>query len=67
MYGNHNCLTNISSVVPAYVIARDWEIAQGRSFLSEEAQRAAKVAFVGNTVVGKLFEQRTPTPSAISP
>jgi macrolide transport system ATP-binding/permease protein len=65
VYGNRNRSTNVSGVVPDYLIARDWEITKGRSFTLNEAATAAKVALVGDTVVEKLFKQIEPVGSVI--
>jgi putative ABC transport system permease protein len=51
--GGINWATNISMVEPSYLEARDWEIAEGRSFEGE--QRGAQVALLGRTVLDKLF------------
>jgi macrolide transport system ATP-binding/permease protein len=63
--GNRNWSTNVSGVVPDYLIARDWEITRGRSFTPNEIETAAKVALVGDTVVRKLFDQIEPVGSVI--
>ena len=53
--GGINWATNISMVEPSYLEARDWEIAEGRSFEGEELQRGAQVTLLGRTVLDKLF------------
>lgn len=63
--GNRNRSTNVSGIVPDYLIARDWEITGGRPLTLNEVQTAAKVALVGDTVVEKLFDQIDPVGSAI--
>jgi macrolide transport system ATP-binding/permease protein len=63
--GDRNWSTNVSGVVPDYLIARDWEITGGRSFTLNEIETAAKVALVGDTVVRKLFDQIEPVGSVI--
>jgi putative ABC transport system permease protein len=65
VFGNRNWSTALSGVVPDYLIARDWEIIEGRSFTLNETQTAAKVALVGDTVVEKLFDQIEPVGSTI--
>ena len=63
--GNRNWSTNVSGIVPDYLIARDWEITGGRSFTLNEIETAAKVALVGDTVVRELFDQIEPVGSVI--
>ena len=43
-----------------YLEMRDWRLAQGSMFTSEEVQRAAKVAVVGHTIVDVLFNGASP-------
>ena len=63
--GNRNWSTNVSGIVPDYLIARDWEITGGRPFTLNEIDTAAKVALVGDTVVRKLFDQIEPVGNVI--
>ena len=54
--GNRNWSTRVQGITGDYLDAREWELAAGRGFASEEAQRAAKVAILGATVADHLFE-----------
>ena len=54
--GGRNWSTLIGGVVPDYLIARDWRVEHGRPFTLEEQAAAAKVALLGATVAGQLFE-----------
>jgi macrolide transport system ATP-binding/permease protein len=66
VYGNHNWSTNIGGTTPDYLTIRDWPIAQGRSFTDQEAQSAAPVCLLGQTVVNNLFgEGEDPTGTTI--
>ena len=53
--GNMNWSTTIYGIDADYMIARNWEIAQGREFEPAEYRNGAKVALLGNTVVEELF------------
>jgi putative ABC transport system permease protein len=55
VHGNLNWSTLIGGVTPDYLVARDWSLAKGRSFTSEEIESAAKVVLLGTTVVEQLF------------
>jgi macrolide transport system ATP-binding/permease protein len=55
VYGNHNWSTTITGTTPEYLEIRDWPLAMGRPFTSEEAQSAAPVCLLGNTVVNNIF------------
>ena len=53
--GNQNWSTTLYGVDADYLVARNWEIAQGRDFTPAEFRNGAKVALLGNTVVEELF------------
>ena len=53
--GNLNWSTTIYGIDGEYLIARNWEIAQGREFEPREFRNGAKVALLGDTVVKELF------------
>ncbi len=53
--GNLNWSTIIQGVTPAFFDAREWEVIEGRPFIREEVDGAAKVALLGETVVKNLF------------
>ena len=53
--GNLNWSTTLYGVDADYLIARNWEISQGREFEPTEFRNGAKVALLGNTVVEELF------------
>jgi len=66
VYGNRNWSTAISGVTPAYLTIRDWSLAAGRAFSEDEAQNAAPVCLLGQTVVDNLFgEGENPVGSII--
>jgi macrolide transport system ATP-binding/permease protein len=55
VYGNHNWSTSINGTTPEYLTVRDWSVAEGRAFTEPEAQNAAPVCLLGQTVVNNLF------------
>ena len=57
VYGNHNWSTSITGTTPDYLTIRDWPVASGRGFTNEEAQSAAPVCLLGQTVVNNLFSE----------
>src|ERR1700733_10700825 len=53
--GQNNWQTIVDGVAPTYTFIRSWPIAAGRFFNENEVASAAKVAVLGQTVVGELF------------
>jgi len=53
--GDNNWQTTITGVAPTYTFIRSWALAGGRFFNENEVASAAKVAVLGQTVVGQLF------------
>jgi len=60
IYGNLNWSTVVYGVTPDYLVAREWEIVDGRAFGPEDVSRAAKVVLMGRTVVKNLFGDQDP-------
>jgi putative ABC transport system permease protein len=60
VYGNANWSTLAGGITPAYLVARDWQVASGRSFTLEEVDTAAKVVLLGGTTADTLFEGKDP-------
>ena len=56
--GNRNWMTLVAGINTDYLVAREWQMASGRSFTSAEMGSAAKVAIVGAVIVEALFEGR---------
>ena len=50
----------IEGVTTAYLVARDWEIAEGRMFDDTEERQARRVVVLGATVSGELFPNVDP-------
>jgi putative ABC transport system permease protein len=58
--GNQNWSTAAQGVTLEYLEAREWAVIDGRPFLNEELDGAAKVAILGQTVVRNLFPGTDP-------
>jgi len=57
--GNRNWKTLVAGINPDYLVAREWQIADGRPFTVGEIGSGAKVAVVGSVIVEELFDGRT--------
>jgi putative ABC transport system permease protein len=57
--GNRNWTTLVAGINADYLVAREWPIAAGRTFASEELETGAKVAIVGSDIVDELFDGRS--------
>ena len=55
---NKNWVTLVAGINPGYLVAREWQVASGRSFTSEEIASGKKVAVVGSVIVDELFNGR---------
>ena len=56
--GDRNWMTLVAGINPDYLVAREWQLAAGRSFTDGEIRSAAKVAMVGSIIAEELFEGR---------
>ncbi|WJR78260.1 ABC transporter permease [Bradyrhizobium sp. NP1] len=52
---NKNWVTVVAGINADYLVAREWQVASGRSFTSDEIASGAKVAIVGSVIVEELF------------
>src|SRR5262249_50977150 len=52
--GNRNWMTLVAGINADYLVAREWPVASGRSFTSDEIASAAKVAIVGSVIIEEL-------------
>jgi putative ABC transport system permease protein len=57
--GNRNWMTVVAGINTDYLIAREWQIADGRVFVTGELETGAKVAIIGSVVEQELFEGRS--------
>jgi len=63
--GNANWATQYFGTTNDYLIARDWPLAAGRAFESQELAGAGKVAIIGQTVATQLFGDADPIDQTI--
>src|SRR6516164_10883559 len=56
---NKNWMTVVAGINPDYLVGREWQVASGRSFTSDEIASGSKVAIVGSVIVEELFNGRT--------
>jgi putative ABC transport system permease protein len=56
VYGNRNWNGPINGISPSYLTIRDWSFTSGGPFTQTDLESAARVALIGQTVVGNLFE-----------
>ena len=55
---NKNWATLVAGINADYLAAREWQVADGRSFTSDEIASGSKVAIVGSVIVEELFNGR---------
>lgn len=55
---NKNWVTLVAGINADYLVAREWQVANGRSFTGDEISSGAKVAVVGSVVIEELFDGR---------
>jgi putative ABC transport system permease protein len=55
---NKNWVTVVAGINADYLVAREWQVASGRSFTSDEIASGTKVAIVGSLIVEELFNGR---------
>lgn len=63
--GNRNWSTLVAGVDSNYLVAREWPLAEGRAFATDELLSAGKVAIVGEVIVDELFQGHSPLGSAL--
>ena len=55
---NKNWVTLVAGINADYLVAREWQVADGRSFTGDEIASGAKVAIVGSVISEELFDGR---------
>src|SRR5216684_2686677 len=55
---NKNWVTLVAGINADYLVAREWQVANGRSFTGDEITSGAKVAIVGSVIIEELFDGR---------
>jgi putative ABC transport system permease protein len=58
--GAHNWSTTVNGTTSGHFAIREWRLASGRMFSSDEEASAAKVAIIGATVAARLFDGDDP-------
>jgi putative ABC transport system permease protein len=61
VYGNRNRATTVRGVTPDLFEARPWPVTMGRPLATEDVNRSAKVALLGNGIAKALFDDQDPT------
>jgi hypothetical protein len=61
---NKNWATTVAGINDDYLVAREWQVAIGRSFTGDEIGSGSKVAIVGSIIVEELFNGRAGEPTA---
>ena len=56
VYGNRNWNGPVNGISPSYLTIRDWSFTSGGPFTQTDLESAARVAVIGQTIVGNLFE-----------
>jgi putative ABC transport system permease protein len=57
--GNRNWMSLVAGINPDYLVAREWQVTDGRSFTGGEIGSGAKVAVVGSVISEELFGGRS--------
>lgn len=65
VHRNRNWSTTVQGITPDFLIAREWQIANGRVFAPHESAGAFKVSLLGATAADKLFGAKEPVGQVI--
>jgi putative ABC transport system permease protein len=60
VYGNQNWSTIVNGTTPGVFEVRDWSLASGLPFTSQDIEGSTKVCLLGQTVVDNLFTNEDP-------
>jgi putative ABC transport system permease protein len=55
---NKNWMTVVAGINADYLVAREWQVTNGRSFTSDEVAAGAKVALVGSVIIDAMSNAR---------
>jgi putative ABC transport system permease protein len=55
---NKNWVTLVAGINTDYLVAREWQVTEGRLFTADETASGAKVAIVGAVILDELFDGR---------
>lgn len=64
-FGNRRRTASLAGITPEYLIAREWELTSGRTFLEHEMASPEKVALIGATLAEELMPDRNPVGEVI--
>jgi putative ABC transport system permease protein len=56
--GNRNWTTLVAGINDDYLLAREWQVASGRSFMNDEIASGGKVAIIGSVIIDELLDGR---------
>jgi putative ABC transport system permease protein len=65
IYSHLNWSTGVIGTTPSLLVIREWNIAAGRSFITQDVKSATKVCLLGETVVENLFGDQNPVGQTI--
>ena len=60
VYGSANWFTTLEGITEEYLVAREWDVVEGRGVNPADERGARKVALLGETVIEKLFAGENP-------
>ncbi|MBZ8134512.1 ABC transporter permease [Afifella sp. IM 167] len=60
IYGNQNHTTTVNGTTGDLLVARDWDLVEGRSFLDTEVRSGKAVCIIGQTLRTELFGSSEP-------
>src|ERR1700757_4987024 len=55
---NKNWVTLVAGINTDYLVAREWQVTEGRLFSGDETASGAKVAIIGSVITDELFDGR---------
>jgi putative ABC transport system permease protein len=65
MFGHLNWSTGVIGTTPSLLVVREWDLAAGRAFTTQDVKSATKVCLLGQTVVDNLFGDQNPVGQSI--
>jgi putative ABC transport system permease protein len=65
IYGNQNWNSTVRGVAPEYLAVKNWPVARGAMFTSNDVEAASNVCVLGQTIVDQLFGEADPVGQTI--
>jgi putative ABC transport system permease protein len=65
IYGNQNWNSTVRGVAPEYLAVKNWPLARGAMFTSNDVDASANVCVLGQTIVDQLFGEADPVGQTI--